>query len=115
MTILGCNILGEVGELVSHFKKTTLEITGIFAKLFSTVFNQGIKIKEGKKKTSRKIEMHASSIVEIVRSVESLSLEYEKFCSCISRLNVYLSELDLKWKDVANNNDAKEIIENALT
>lgn len=115
MTILGGNILGEVGELVSHFKKTTLEITGIFAKLFSTVFSQGIKIKEEKKKANKKITKYAGNIVDIVKSVESLSLEYEKFYSCINRLNVYLSEIDLTWKDVANKKNAREIIENALT
>lgn len=114
MTILGGNLLGEMGELVSYFKDTMLEITGLFAKLFSTVFGQCLKIKKGKKRKSKEISKNAIKIMRIVDSVESLNLEYESFYNQMSRLNIYLSELKLKWKDVANNDNKREIIESAL-
>ena len=114
MTIAGGSIVGEMGELVSYFKKTVLEIVGLFTKLVSSVFGQCIKIKKSNKKPNKKISKNAINILRMVKSIESLNLEYESFYNYMTRLNIYLSEVDLKWKDVANNIDAKEVLENAL-
>ena len=116
ITILGSDIVGQLGEFVTYFKETVLNIVGIFVKLFGTILGQGVRIKNKKSTKTKKVSKNASIMLNIIRSVESLNLDYETFLQHMTRLNIYLDEIDLKWKDVSNKKDDKlqEMLENAL-
>ena len=116
ITMLGSNIVGEVGEFASYFKDTVLNIIGLSVKLFGIILGQNVRIRNKRARKTKKISQNANTILSIIRSVESLNLEYETFLQYMTRLNIYLDEIYLKWNEVSNKRDSnlQEILENAL-
>ena len=70
MTILGSDIVGEVGEFASYFKDTVLNIIGLSVKLFGTILGQGVRIKNKTAKKTKRISRSASTMLGIIKSVE---------------------------------------------
>lgn len=107
--ILGSSIVGEAGEFAAYFKDTVFEVVGLFIKFSGVVLKKGLCMNEEfySKRKTKKIENHAKSILSIVEIVESLSLDCQKFYQYMGRLKVYIKEIDVKWSDIARENDTK--------
>lgn len=117
--IFASNIVGETGEFVAYFKDTVFEVVGLFVKFSGVVLKRGIylnkKMYENRK--DNKVEDYAETILDIVKIVESLTLDYERFYQHMERLKIYLREIDVKWSNIAREHDTnlrKEILVRAL-
>lgn len=106
MMILGSSIVGELGEFAAYFKDTVFEIIGIFVKACGVILREGVhckyKITKRKSRKNRKIIKYADQISNIIKNIESLSLDYRTFHEIMTRVYIYLNTIGLDWVDVAN-------------
>lgn len=121
MMVLGSNIVGELGEFVAYFKDTVFEIIGIFIRTGGVVLREGVyyRSKRGRhrKRKDKKIIKYADYMLNMIKSVESLSLDYKVFHERVTKVDVYLKTIDLNWRSVVKK-DAhvlKTILINALS